>query len=331
MGFIYKDRNIKEKRVKLIIDKLYKALTNLAFMENEAALLIDKNAEEAYIAERAINEGDTSPLLPLGDELVLNWNEIVFNYESESKFIVPEYNDETNQWDDTFNSVLELETGSSEESDGESIYLESGVKIKQGLIILENLERYDYDYTNYGLLNEILIAMRLYLDSVEAFYSQFYTETLESTGEPYNDYDDSAVDSRTFLIYDTRDMDTELVEVINPITEQIDDEVARDEVQLKYGELRDRIKFYCMGGSTPAEQTLPQSLVFRIERDIDELLYCINGTRKYYISYNNEVQKLELLEDEGVIRTIHREEKIFFPYHNKYIIDSFTEGLISTF
>ena len=82
MAFINNRKDIKERRVKYFIDKLYFVMTKLLVLDNRAYSLIDETAESNYIATRSQNPSDSYPLLPLGTEEVLNWDSLNFNMQS---------------------------------------------------------------------------------------------------------------------------------------------------------------------------------------------------------------------------------------------------------
>lgn len=322
MAFIYKDTNIKDRRVKTAIDTMYKAMTDLLILEDQAQALIDEDAESQWIAARSTNPGETIPLLPLGTEKVLNWTTLGFDLTSISKFIEMVFNQVTATYDRNRLDVLEPDYKEEGEvlPEGTSALTESGLKIRDGRIILKNLEKYDYDFQSYELLNETYRALVIFLDSVEAFYAEFYQQSVfDFVDMPFNTYDDSAADDRVILVYDTREMDWEIANVIDPIADQIIDEENREAVKLRYRTLRDRIKYWTM-----------DTAVFRIENDINDLLLCVNGKKKYHISQNIELRELQLIQDDyGYTRRIQQQEEVWFPFHNKAILDSFTQGLTS--
>jgi len=322
VGYIYRNYNLKDRRVKLAIDAMYKAMTDLLLLEEQAQALIDEEAESLWIAEKSTNPGETVPLLPLGTEKVLNWNTLGFDLTSNSKFIEMVFNAVTANYDRNRLDILEpdyKDPGETLPEDTTSLPV-TGLKIKDGKVILKNLEKYDYDYQDYGILNESYRAIVIFLNSVEAFYAQFYQQSVfDFVDMPFNTYDDSAADDRVILVYDTREMDWEIENIIDPIADQIVDPTNREAVKTKYRELRDRIKYFCM-----------DTVVFRLEEDIDTLLFSVNGKKKYDISKNIELRELQLIEDAyGYTRRIQKAEEVFFPFHNKAILDSFTQGLSS--
>jgi methanogenic corrinoid protein MtbC1 len=91
MPFIYKDADIRDRRVKLFIDNLHQAFTRLMLIDKEAADLIDAEQEKAEIALLSAVDGETFPVLPFGDELVFQFNSIGLDFDSESKFIFEEH------------------------------------------------------------------------------------------------------------------------------------------------------------------------------------------------------------------------------------------------
>jgi len=321
VAFIYTDANIKDRRVKHAIDTMYKAMTDLLLLDYQAQILIDEQAEMKWIANHSTNEGESFPLLPLGTEKVLNWKTLGFDLTSDSKFIEMVFNAVTAEYDRDRLDILEPDYYEAGETlpEGTS-QLRNGLKIRNGTIILKNLEKYDYDFESYGILNEVYRALEIFLDSVEEFYADFYQQSVfDFVDHPYNTYDDSAARDRVIVVYDTREMDWEIENVIDPIADQIDDEENREAVKFRYRLLRDRIKNFTMFTCVP-----------RLEEDIDELLLCVNGTKKYNISQNIEVRALMLTQDEyGYTRRLQKEEEVWFPFHNKAILDSFTQGLSS--
>lgn len=227
-------------------------------------------------------------------------------------------------YDTKLNSILEREryvAGDAIEDD--EIILADNIKIKQGLIILKNLEKYDYDYNSYEILNEITRALVIFLDSVEAYYAKF---TLVQAGpfidaEPTLADDDSGAD-RQILVYDTEAMDTELEDVVFPLADTIVNVANRAAVKLRYRELRDDIKFFNMFDAVEI-----------IEKEIENLLFCVNGSKKYNILLNTEVRALEFVEDPETKdkRITQFQEEVFFPFHNKAILEEFSIGLSQMF
>lgn len=322
MSFIYLDRNLKERRVKQVIEYLYKAITDLLVLEDSAQSLIDEPKEKQWIANHSINESDSIPLLPLGNELVFQWTSLNFNLTSDSKFIQMIIDDVTNSYNRNRLSILEPDYKTTGETlpSGTSALTNTGLKIKDGTVIFKNLEKYDFDYESNGLLNEVYRALEIFLDSVEDFYAQFYQQSiLDFVDEPYNDYDDSQVKDEIILIYDTRAIDDEITNVIDPIANQIEDETNREAVKFRYRQLRDAIKNFTMFTCVP-----------RLEENIDKLLFAVNGIKKYHISPRINNRVLIVREDSyGYKRTYQTAEEVFFPFHNKAILDSFTQGLSS--
>jgi len=322
VGFLYKDTNIKDRRVKTAIDTMYKSMTDLLILEEQAAVLIDEPTESAWIAAHSTNPGETAPLLPIGNEKVLNWNTLGFDLVSNSKFIEMVFNQVSATYDRNTLDVLEPDYKIAGEvlPTGTTALTETGLKIKDGKIILKNLEKYDYDFKSYELLNETFRALVIFLDSVEEFYAEFYQQSVfDFIDVPYNTYDDSAAEDRVILVYDTRAMDWKIENIVDPIADQILDIDDREAVKLKYRTLRDTIKYWTM-----------DTAVYRIEDDIDDLLLCVNGKKKYDISVNIELRELQLIQDAfGYTRRIQKGEEVWFPFHNKAILESFSEGLSS--
>jgi len=300
MSFIYKNADIRDRRVNLFLTKLHHTFTNLMLLDKRASELIDVDAAKTYIANLSYISGDTFPILPLGDELVFQFNSLDWNFESESKFIV-----ETVLGQDRLN-ILELDYATEGEilPDGTS-QLSNGLKIKDGEIIFKNLEMYQYDYKSYELLNEIYRAVEIFFASVESFFQNYY-------------YDE--VDEQTVLIYDTDDIDDELNNIIFPIVDTLPDATDRELVKDKYRELRDSIKDF------------NDDIALQLDSEIDSLLYCINGSKKYSVIQNIETKQLEMLVDgNGNSRRLHKDEEVFFPFHNKPSLNQFIEGLQGKF
>jgi len=302
MPFIYKQTDIRDKRVKNFVDTLHKSFTRLMLLNKQAEDLIDVVVEQAYIASLSQNDGDTSPVLPLGDELVFQFNSLGFNFLSDTKFIVEEHSGQT------LLDVLELDYAEESEVLPEgTTQLSNGLKIRDGAIIFKNLELYDYDYQSYEVLNEMYNALEVFFTSIEAFYAKFYYDQTEGT-------------LQTVLVYDTEDIDAELNDVIFPIADTITDVDNRALVKSKYEELRDTIKFFCM------------DIALQLDEEITRLLFCINGSKKYTVIQNIETKQLEMIvDDNGYQRRIHKEEEVFFPFHNKPTLSQFTEGLRGKF
>ena len=162
---------------------------------------------------------------------------------------------------------------------------------------------YDYDYKSYELLNEIYRGVEIFFASVETFYAKYYVDQIEET-------------QQFVLVYDTQDIDEEFNNIIFPIADTIPDVTNRELVKTQYRLLRDLIKFFCMDSA------------LKIDEEIDRLLFCINGSKKYSVSQNIETKELELIIDEnGFSRRLHADEEVFFPFHNKPTLNQFTEGL----
>lgn len=316
MSFINNNKSIKEKRVQYFINKLYYAMTKLLVLDNRAYILINEDSESNYIANLSTNDGDSYPLLPLGTEEVLTWNSLNFNMISNSKFDKKEFNVSTQLYDRIRYNVLEADYAENGESlPSDVTALDNGLKIKDGLIILKNLEQYDYDYKSYEILHEIYKALEIFLNSVESFFSNFYIQPL-SDYITDNPNDDSA-SSDSILVYDTTSIDEELEYEIFPIADNILNETNRTLVKSKYNELRDTIKFFCM-----------DTVALEIENYIDMLLLCINGSKKYSVRKNVEMRVLEITVDEnGYERRLHKEEEVFYPFHNKFVLEEFMQGL----
>lgn len=331
MGFIFKNENIKEKRCQVFLQKLYKAVTSLLVLEENAAALIDQTAVKNQIALASTNPGDSYPVLPFGDELCLNWNSLKFDYTSISKFIDIAFSPtKTNPvdkivYDKITKSVLMPDYAAvGEQSRGDiAILAKTRAKLTKGLTTFPNLEKYQYDYKSYEILNECYRAIALILDSAEAFYSTFYTEERDS----FFGIEDLSPTLKAnyfqlILVYDTRLMDAEIDGRVTLKANEILDPVQREAVLTIYRETRDRIKFYTMFVVAPL-----------IEKYIEELLFTVNGSRTYDIKFNQNLRVLEVQPLEGgtseqlVIK--HSAEEVFFPFHNKAMLDQFTQGLKS--
>lgn len=297
MPFVYKNADIRDRRVKLFIDNLHTAFTKMMLLDKEAAELIDVETEKEYIASLADVDGATAPILPLGTELIFQFNSLNLDFDSDSKFIFekPEGQDRRD--------ILELSYKSSVELNDDELRLSNGLVLKDGKVVFKNLEEYDYDYKSYELLNEIYRALEIFFDSVESFYANFYIDEIEGT-------------DRITLVFDTSTMDEELETVIFPIADTIPDATNRELVKTQYRLIRDEIKFWAMANAT------------RIDEEIDRLLYCINASKKYSVQQNIETKQLELIVDEnGKSRRLHKAEEVFFPFHNKPTLNQFTLGL----
>jgi len=298
MPFIYKNADIRDRRVKLFIESLYKAFTKLMVLDNQASELIDEQTEMDYISDLATVPGETSAVLPLGTEMVFQYNSLNFDFDSTSKFIIEEHSGQT------LLNVLAVDFATIGEilPDG-TTQLSNGLKIKDGAIIFKSLEIYDYDYKSYELLNEIYLALEVFFASVESLYARFYVDVIE-------EYD------RLVLVYDTQDIDDELNNIIFPIADTIPDATSRELVKQQYRILRDAIKFFNMEN------------VLRLDLEIDRLLFCINASKKYSVQQNIETKDLELTVDvNGNSRRLSKGEEIFFPFHNKPSLNQFIEGI----
>jgi len=298
MPFINTNTDIRERRVQLFIDNLHQAFTKLMVLDQQASDLIDEDAEKDYIASLSTVDGETFPVLPLGNELVFQFNSLNFDFDSDSKFIVEDPDGQE------LLDVLELDYAETGEvlPEGTS-KLQNGLKIKDGYVIFKNLELYDYDYKSYELLNEIYRGVEIFFASVESFYAKYYMDEIE-------EYD------RIVMVYDTSDIDDELNNIIFPIADTIPDATNRELVKQRYRELRDAIEFFAMDN------------VLRIDEEIDRLLYCLNASKKYSVQQNIETKQLEIIVDEnGKNRRLHKEEEVFFPFHNKPTLNQFMVGL----
>ncbi len=298
MPFIYNNTDIRDRRVKLFIDNLHTAFTKLMVLDQQAYDLIDDDQEKAYIASLSYVDGSTFPVLPLGNELIFQFDSLDLNFDSDSKFIVEKHSGQTKL------DILELDYAEEGEVlPDDTSTLSSGLKIKDGKIIFKNLEMYDYNYNSYELLNEMYRAVEIFFASVESFYSRYYVDEIPE----YN---------RIVLVYDTKAIDAELNDVIFPIADTIPNAMNRELVKQHYRLLRDRIKFWAM------------SIPLRIDEEIDRLLYCINASKKYSVQQDIETKCLELIVDEnGHSRRLHKREEIFFPFHNKPSLNKFIQGL----
>jgi hypothetical protein len=299
MPFIYKNEDIRDRRVKLFVDNLHQAFTRLMLIDKEAADLIDAEQEQADIAALSVVDGETFPVLPFGDELVFQFNSIDLDFDSESKFIFekPEGQD--------LRDILELEYAEEgEELPQGTTKLDNGLKLRDGFVIFKNLEEYDYDYKSYEVLNEIYRALEIFFASVEAFYSKYFVDEISEN-------------NTIVLVFDTEDIDDELFNRVFPVADTITDPENREAVKERYRLIRDEIKFWAMG-----------DIVLRIDAEIDRLLYCINASKKYSVQQNIETKQLELIyDDNGKQRRIHKDEEVYFPFHNKPTLNEFLIGI----
>ena len=332
MAYIFKNENIKEKRCQVFLAKLYKAITHLLILEENAAALIDQVAVKNQIALASMNPGDSYPILPFGDELVLNWNSLQFDYESISQFLSVAFSPtKTNPvdkivYDKIKKSVLKpayAATGELPTTDV-AILPKTRAKLTKGLTTFPNLEKYDFDYKSYEILNEVYRAISLILDSAEAFYSTFYTEERD-VFFGIDDLPQSLKENifQLIMVYDTRVMDSEITGRIEAKSLEIIDPGQRETVMNIYRDTRDRIKFFTMFEVAPL-----------IEKYIEELLFAVNGSRTYDIHFNMNLRVLEVQDLAGGIPNEqliikHSPEEVFFPFHNKAMLDQFTQGLNS--
>jgi hypothetical protein len=119
------------------------------------------------------------------------------------------------------------------------------------------------------------------------------------------------------LVYDTEDIDDELFNRVFPVADTITDPTNREAVKERYRLLRDEIKFWAMG-----------DIAIRLDEEIDRLLFCINASKKYSVQKNIETKQLELIyDDNGKQRRVHKDEEVFYPFHNKPTINEFIDGL----
>jgi len=332
MSFIFNNENIKEKRCQVFLQKLYKTITQLLVLEESAAQLIDQTSVKNQIATLATNPGDTFPILPFGDELVLNWNSLQFDYNSISKFIeiafnpTTSYTDQSITYDKNKKSILmpDYAKAGEESTTDYSILTKTKAKFYKNLITFPNLEKYDFDYKSYEILNEVYRAVSLILDSVEAFYSTFYTEERDSFFG-YDEISSSLSDNalQLILVYDTRLMDAEIDGRITTKALEITDPTSREQVLNIYRNTRDQIKFFTMF-----------NVASKLEKYIEDLLFTVNGSRTYDIFFNMNLRVLEVSQLNGGVANEnliinHSTEEVFFPFHNKAILDQFTQGIKS--
>jgi hypothetical protein len=331
MGFIFKNENIKEKRCQVFLTKLYKAVTSLLVLEENAAALIDQTAVKNQIAVASTNPGESYPVLPFGDELCLNWNSLKFDYTSISKFIEIAFSAAKSNpvdkivYDKNKKSVLMPDYAPVGEENTETVVIlpKTRARLTNGFTTFPNLEKYQYDYKSYEILNEVYRAIALILDSAEAFYSTFYTEERD-VFFGIDDLPQSLKENvfQLILVYDTRLMDDEIDGRVTLKANEIIDPIQREAVLNIYRETRDRIKFYTMFVVAPL-----------IENYIEDLLFAVNGSRTYDIKFNQTLRVLEVQPLDGgtseqlVIK--HSAEEVFFPFHNKAMLDQFTQGLKS--
>lgn len=320
MAYIFRNLNIKEKRVKLVVDKIYNTVTKLLVLQERAEALVDKDTLTSTIS--SLSEG----ILPFGDELVLNWK-IDLDYESLSQFVDLSFDaDYTSSlqeitYNKEYKSILKPDYASNGEKSSSTISILPVTKAKlyNGLVSFPNIEKYDFDYMSYELINEMYRATRLILDSTENFYSTFYYIPME---EFDNVYDDSARRGEYVIVYDTREMDEEIDGRINTQAQLIADPVTREQVMDIYRTTRDLIKFFCM-----------EDVALKLENYIEELLFCVNGTKNYDIKFNQALRALVVQSLEGASSGEYiikqHDEEVFFPFHNKALLDQFTEGFKS--
>ena len=76
MPYINTHTDIRERRIQIFVDALHKAFTKLMVLDQQADALIDEVTEQAYIANLSTNPGETNPVLPLGSELVFQFQKM---------------------------------------------------------------------------------------------------------------------------------------------------------------------------------------------------------------------------------------------------------------
>ena len=275
--------------------------------------------DEFFESELEVNTAEEEPEIPVAPGEGGGLHVPYFEYDAAETICA----DPKLRWKQNYSSVLERSVVEEGEELAEGVTSFNGFKIKDGVLLLKNFQRFDFDYLSNGMLNEIARALVIFLDSVEAFYSKFYIQESGAfiDAQPSNTFDDSGAD-RTVIVYDTQAMDDEIFNTIFPIADMIVDPTNRELVKTRYLLLRDTIKFFNM-----------DSAVNVIEKQIDELLFAVNGTKKYQIIQNIETRHLELIEGPlpETTRRLRQEEEVFFPFHNKSILESFTNGLSRTY
>jgi hypothetical protein len=188
-----------------------------------------------------------------------------------------------------------------------------------GKVSFPNIEKLDYDYSNYEILHEMYKALVLILNSTEEFYSQFIFR-------PKDEVDEGVIVPKTFCVidYDTRAMDEEIDNRIYNQAQLITDEENREAVITIYQNTRDSIKNFTLTDMSP-----------KLERYISELLYCVNGVKNYDIKFNQDLRGLVVTFIEGTTSGEYyikqNSEEVFFPFHNKAMLDQFTEGFRALF
>lgn len=283
MPYLHYDKNIQDRRINLALKTLRDVLNDLREIEESTASLFDRDEVMNDIYELAIEDGE--PILPLGIldpdneemELVLKWDGIKFNWESDSKFIDPVY-------DDVEGSIVVLLLNILEKG-----YEDSNVD-----------ERYEYDYASWEVLNEVYRATFLLYKSIRELFMYQYEEMTLEEFLANNDYDDSGRPESILKVFDTTKIDLDLDENIYPIIERITDIDDREMVKDIYDGIRDQIKFYCTF-----------DIIETLERSYERLLFVINGLKKFDIGPNITMQD---------------DEEVFFPMHNKPVLDNITMG-----
>jgi hypothetical protein len=326
MAYKFLGRNIKEQRVLVTIQALYRALTDLTRLEVSARDLIDEEFEIQWIQE--LSNG-VLPNFENGKvkDLVFRWADVNFATTSETKLIetgiVIKETDNPNAQikvldetvDSYYNQVpeytdlnfAEIDSALFDNEGPDVFYIIDGIKIQEALVALKNIEKFDYDYESYGLLNELYRVALLILDALEEFYSHFYYQSYGQFIAANNDYDDSGSPDRMIYVYDTKEIDKDLEENVFPVIFDLSNDIPdnkREDLRIKYGELRDRILFFCM--SLPPIRTnwdrdrlynyirrvgeRRTGIFDQVKSIVDEMLFCINGLKKFGVNQYNTMR-----------------------------------------
>lgn len=273
MGYTFKDRDIKERRVRIALFTLRSFLERLYQIQEDSVNLFDK---EEYMNEINILSGG---VLPTGNELVFNHNGLYIPWDSESKIIDMRYED---------GSIVTYLLNILEKNNIHSTMDET----------------VEYDYLSYEVLNEIYRAtFVIYKEYLKVF--GYYTETEMEEFLANNNYDDSGRPFQLIFEYNTEDIDDELDDLFIRMELPGDDfyiadEINRNEIINIYEDARNKIKFYFTFDIV--------DVIFELK---NEILFVINGLKKYDVRLNTETQD---------------DEEIFFPMHNKHVLDGMTMG-----
>ena len=165
-------------------------------------------------------------------------------------------------------------------------------------------EFFEYDSLSYEVLNEIYRATKLLYREFREFFGHFEEVEYEEFAAN-NNYDDSGREGTIIYEFNTKDIDDDLDQLFEEMKSSdsdiyIADDTTRNEIKHFYDTLRDKVKFF-----------FTFDRIDDILQIIEDLLFSLNGLRKFDT-------RLNMALEEG--------EEVFFPMHNKSVVDFYTMG-----